>query len=73
MLEDTIIALVSSGSGNYLVAADAKGNIAVWFKMNNEFQFHCKLPNTKLLPTALAIHPIVSNLIVAFSDNTVSI
>lgn len=71
-LEDTVIQLTVSDCGQFLVAGDVRGNIAVWILKKDQYVFHCKLPKYKLSPTAMAIHPTLLNLVVTYNNNNVS-
>lgn len=73
-IRDTVIRVVVSGCGRYLVCAGSCCSIAV-FKVsegNGTWSHHLSLPKYNLAPTALAIHPNSPLLVAAFSDSKVA-
>ncbi|XP_060535063.1 U3 small nucleolar RNA-associated protein 4 homolog [Cylas formicarius] len=70
-LSDTVTFLGASSCGKYLVAADGGGNVTIWTKRNREWRNYSRLPRYEVPPTALAVHPVTLNLVVAYADGKV--
>lgn len=64
--KDTIHLLEISRDGQYIIAGDLQGSIAVW----KEKKFYCSLPKYSCAPSALNISP-QSNVVVAYADNKI--
>ncbi|XP_028130689.2 U3 small nucleolar RNA-associated protein 4 homolog [Diabrotica virgifera virgifera] len=62
--------LLVSSCSKYIVVGDPDSNIVVfaWNAKKQEWMHHCKLPKYRCPPTAMAIHPSSTNLVVVYSD-----
>lgn len=72
-IKSTIVHLVVSNCGRYLVCAGTCCNIAVYksSKKSGAWKHHINLPKYNLAPTAIALHHNSPLLVAAFSDSKV--
>ncbi|XP_074029648.1 UTP4 small subunit processome component l(3)72Dn [Leptinotarsa decemlineata] len=70
---DSITFMTISACGKYLIIGDPTSNIAIftWMSKMKQWVNHCKLPKYKCPPTAMAVHPTMLYLIIAYSDNKI--
>ncbi|NXE54592.1 UTP4 protein, partial [Casuarius casuarius] len=63
---EAVYLLASSADGNWLAAASGDWEIHVYSL--KRFKHHCTVPTYSCAVTALAIHPVTNNLVIAYSD-----
>ncbi|XP_062442273.1 U3 small nucleolar RNA-associated protein 4 homolog [Rhea pennata] len=63
---EAVYLLASSADGNWLAAASGDWEIHIYSL--KRFKHHCAVPTYSCAVTALAIHPVTNNLVIAYSD-----
>uniref|UniRef100_A0A8B9NW52 UTP4 small subunit processome component n=1 Tax=Apteryx owenii TaxID=8824 RepID=A0A8B9NW52_APTOW len=63
---EAVYLLASSADGNWLAAASGDWEIHIYSL--KRFKHHCTVPMYSCAVTALAIHPVTNNLVIAYSD-----
>ncbi|XP_068812163.1 U3 small nucleolar RNA-associated protein 4 homolog [Struthio camelus] len=63
---EAVYLLASSADGNWLAAASGDWEIHIYNL--KRFKHHCTVPTYSCAVTALAIHPVTNNLVIAYSD-----
>uniref|UniRef100_A0A8D8ZE93 Cirhin n=1 Tax=Cacopsylla melanoneura TaxID=428564 RepID=A0A8D8ZE93_9HEMI len=67
LMSDVISHVQISECKQYIVCADRKSHVVVW----KHEQHHASLPRYRKPPTALAIHPALTSLLVVYSDHRI--